>query len=161
MATLEEKLRNNFSERLCTLEAVFYIAVGVLLSAAAVLAVMDAAGMLWRGISSGTLAVYGLLMLDRLLLVLMLVEVLHTVRISIGSKEFMSVQPFLMVGLIATIRRVLVLTMQATHVTEGTQGGGQAPVGFQNAMIELGLLGFLTVIFAVSIYLLARTARRE
>ena len=120
MATPEERLRNNFSDHLCTLEAVFYISVGFLLSAAAVLAVMDAATMLWRGISTGTLGSYGLLMLDRVLLVLMLVEVLHTVRISIGSKEFISVQPFLMVGLIATIRRVLVITMQAAHVTEGS-----------------------------------------
>jgi hypothetical protein len=58
-----------------------------------------------------------LLMLDRVPLVLMLVEVLYTVRISIGSKEFMSVQPFLMVGLIATIRRVLVITILLSRTT--------------------------------------------
>jgi phosphate-starvation-inducible protein E len=49
-------------------------------------------------------------MLDRLLLVLMLDEILHTVRILILSKEFMVVKPLLTIGLIASIRRVLVIT---------------------------------------------------
>jgi hypothetical protein len=159
MATVEQRLRNGFTERLCTLEAVFYVTVGILLSAAAAVAVFDAGAMLWRGMSSLTLANYGLLMLDRVLLVLMLVEVLHTVRISIGSKELMSVQPFLMVGLIATIRRVLVLTLQAAQLGEGTHDGTQTP--FHNAMLELGLLGLLTVVFAIAVYLLGRTPRDQ
>jgi len=161
MSTIEEKLRNNFSQHLCTLEAVFYITVGIVLCVAAAVAVFDAGAMLWRGMSSGTLTNYGLLMLDRVLLVLMLVEVLHTVRISIGSKEFMSVQPFLMVGLIATIRRVLVITMQAAHLAEQQQETAQAAIAFRNAMIEMGLLGFLTVVFAISIYLLSHTPRNQ
>jgi uncharacterized membrane protein (DUF373 family) len=118
------------------MEAVFSIIVGILLAAAAMVAVFDAGVMLWRLISSGTLTNYGLLMLDRVLLVLMIVEVLHTVRISIGSKEFMLVQPFLVVGLIATIRRVLVITMHAAQLADQTQ---VAPpdIAFRNAMIEL------------------------
>jgi hypothetical protein len=156
----EEKFRNSVSQRLYTMEAVFYVTVGILLAAAAIVAVFDAGVMLWRLISSGTLTNYGLLMLDRVLLVLMIVEVLHTVRISIGSKEFMLVQPFLVVGLIATIRRVLVITMHAAQLADQTQVA-PTDIAFRNAMIELGLLGFLTVVFAVSIYLLRPTPQTQ
>lgn len=45
-----------------------------------------------------------MLALDQLLLVLMMVEILHTVRISIRTQA-LTVIPFLIVGLIATIRR--------------------------------------------------------
>src|SRR5688572_13076281 len=100
-------------------------------------------------------------MLDRLLLVLMLVEILHTVRISIHSKEFMLVKPFLMVGLIASIGRVLVITMHAAQLTEESQASDQAQTAFRYAMIELGLLGFLVLVFALSIYWLDRTAHPE
>ena len=48
MSTTEEKLRNSVSQRLYTMEAVFYITVGILLAAAAVVAVFDAGMMLWR-----------------------------------------------------------------------------------------------------------------
>jgi len=41
---------------------------------------------------------------EQLLIVLMLVEILHTVRISIRSHKLMIVEPFLIVGLIASIR---------------------------------------------------------
>ena len=58
----------------------------------------------------------GVLVLDQLLLVLMLVELLHTVRISVRS-EALIMEPFLTVGLIASIRRVLVITMQAAQET--------------------------------------------
>ena len=53
---------------------------------------------------------YGVQVLDQLLFVLVLVEILHTVRISIRAHEIL-IEPFLIVGLIASIRRVLVITM--------------------------------------------------
>ena len=50
--------------------------------------------------------------LDQLLVVLMLVEILHTVRISIRSHTLVT-EPFLVVGPIASIRRILVITLEA------------------------------------------------
>jgi hypothetical protein len=50
----------------------------------------------------------------------MLVEILHTVRISIRS-HILVTEPFLVVGLIASIRRILVITLEAATLTkEGT-----------------------------------------
>jgi hypothetical protein len=119
---------------------------------------------MWPSEMGKTIADYGVgvLVLDQLLLVLMLVELLHTVRISVRS-ETLIMEPFLIVGLIASIRRVLVITMQAAKMTEqGQPQAGDAPsAAFRNTMIELGLLGFLTLIFVFSIYLLRRSSSRE
>jgi hypothetical protein len=71
------------------------------------------------------------------------------------------VKPFLIVGLIASIRRVLVITMQAANLAEEGHGTPQAAIAFQYAMIELGLLGFLILVFAFSMYLLHRLSRGE
>jgi len=50
--------------------------------------------------------------LDQLLMVLMLVKILHTVHISIRSHTLVT-EPCLVVGLIAFIRRTLVITLEA------------------------------------------------
>ena len=72
-------------------------------------------------------------------------------------------EPFLIVGLIASIRRVLVITMQAAKMTE--QGQPQAAdavsAAFRNTMVELGLLAFLILVFVFAIYLLRRSSMRE
>jgi hypothetical protein len=90
--------------------------------------------------------------------VLMLVEILHTVRISIRSHVLVT-EPFLVVGLIASIRRILVITLEAATLTkEGTWTTEGASGIFQSSMIELGLLGLLVIVFVVSITLLRRYA---
>lgn len=48
----------------------------------------------------------------------MLVEILHTVRISIHS-HYLVTEPFLVVGLIASIGRILVITLEAAALTRG------------------------------------------
>jgi Phosphate-starvation-inducible E family len=149
----EEKLRSNSAQYLYLLETIFYVVAGFLLCAAAAVAMFEAAEILWRALVTRTFADYGLLMLDRLLLVLMLVEILHTVRTSILSKEFMFVIPFLIVGLIASVRRVLVITMHAAKLSEQDLGSAQRSIAFRSEMVELGLLGFLVLVFALSIVL--------
>src|SRR5487761_2181015 len=104
-----------------------------------------------------TLASSGLQELDALLLVLVLVEILHTVRISIGSKEII-LEPFLIVGLIASVRRVLVIAMQASKLTEEGHNVAEA---FQRSMIELGVVGILVLIFVISIYVLRRATPKD
>jgi uncharacterized membrane protein (DUF373 family) len=153
----EEKLRTRSSQYLHLLEAALYIAVGVLLSVAAVAVLFEAAAILWRGIASRTLGGYGLQELDQLLFVLVLVEILHTVRISIRAQEIL-IEPFLIVGLIASIRRVLVITMQAAKLTQEGHSSPDAETVFHNSMIELALLGVLVLIFVLSICLLRRAS---
>jgi uncharacterized membrane protein (DUF373 family) len=153
----EDKLRARSSQFLHLLEAALYIVVGTLLAAAAIAVLFGAGVLLWRGIINRDMVGYGLQVLDQLLFVLVLVEILHTVRISIRSQEIF-IEPFLIVGLIASIRRVLVITMQAAKLTEEGHGSADAAIAFRNSMIELGLLGVLVLVLVVSIYLLRRSA---
>ena len=159
---LEAKLREKATEYLHVTEALLYIVVGILLSVAAVGGVIQAGALLWRAVLSTAPADYGVLVLDRLLLVLMLIELLHTVRISVRSQTLI-MEPFLIVGLIASIRRVLVITMQAAKITEPgqPQSTEAAAAVFRNTMLELGLLGLLILAFVVAIYLLRRSSSRE
>src|ERR1700692_852073 len=89
------------------LETAIYTVLGLLMAFAGVIAILGALPLFMNGIRdfSGTSAI--LQLIDRLLLVLMLVELLHTVRISIRSHALV-IEPFLIIGLIAIIRRILV-----------------------------------------------------
>jgi uncharacterized membrane protein (DUF373 family) len=155
LPNIENWLRSNFSQSLHLMEALVYIGVGVLLAVAAVGGVLQAGFALWHGIAGGALANSVLTVLDQLLLVLMMIEILHTVRISLRSQTLM-MEPFLIVGLIASIRRVLVITMQAAKMTESGQSAA-APEAFRNSMIELGVIAGLILVFVLSIYFLRRS----
>ena len=85
---------------------------------------------------------------DHLLLVLMLVEILHTVRQSIEARELQA-EPFLVVGLIATVRRILLVTLESSDVGMSPQGASQT---FMHNMIELGVLAGLTTVLVASIF---------
>jgi uncharacterized membrane protein (DUF373 family) len=152
----EDKIRSRSSQFLHLLEAALYIAVGVLLSAAAIALLFDAAETLWRALAERKLADYGIQVLDQLLFVLVLVEILHTVRISIRAQELL-IEPFLIVGLIASIRRVLAITMQAATMMQQNHVPPDAQAAFQNSMIELALLGGLVLVFVVSIFVSRRS----
>lgn len=89
---------------------------------------------------------------DHLLLVLMLVEILHTVRQSIEARELRP-EPFLVVGLIATVRRILLVTLESSDAGMGAHGGADA---FMHNMIELGVLGALTAVLVASIFMARR-----
>ena len=154
----EDRLRRHFDYYLGKTEVVIYSALALLLAATALLTIATAGEILWIGLSHWTIAAQTLRVLNELLIVLMLVEILHTVRISIRSHVLVT-EPFLVVGLIASIRRVLVITLEAATLTkEGTWTTEGASGIFHSSMIELGLLGLLILVFVVSITLLRRYA---
>jgi uncharacterized membrane protein (DUF373 family) len=158
---VEDKLRERSSQCFHFVEAALYIAVGALLSVVAAAIAIQVVGSLWQSLGSKGAGNYALIVLDQLLLILMLVELLHTVRISVRSQTLV-VEPFLIVGLIACIRRILVITMQAAKITEqgAPQAGEAADAAFRNTIIELGLLGFLVLVFVFTIFLLRRSLPR-
>src|ERR1700675_1237525 len=114
----EAKLRGHFGDFLSKAEVVIYTVLAVLLFITALATIANAGKMLWDGLGHWTIATETLRVLDQLLVVLMLVEILHTVRISIHS-HFLVTEPFLVVGLIASIRRILVITLEAATLTKG------------------------------------------
>jgi len=132
-----------------------YVALALLLCATSVLVIVGAAVTLWTGLGDWTETNTVFLVIDRLLVVLMLVEILHTVLVSVRSGA-LSCEPFLIVGLIASIRRILVITLQTSQTTK--QGGlsNDADRVFHTSMIELGVLAMLILVMVASIYLLRR-----
>ena len=136
-------------------EHAIYAALGVLLALTAVMALVDAAGMTFKAVTSIGAAAQLLDVVDRLLFLLMLVEILHTVRVSMRSGR-LTCEPFLIVGLIASIRRVLVLTLQTAEQMHASEWNAQKEALFRASMIELGVLAGLILVMVVSIFLLHR-----
>ena len=149
--------RERFSDYLGHGEVVIYSILAVLLALTALVTIASAGKMLWDGLSHWSLAAQTLRVLNELLIVLMLVEILHTVRISIRSHMLVIAEPFLIVGLIASIRRMLVITLEAATLSkEGAWVTDSARSIFHSTMIELGLLGLLILILVYCITLLRR-----
>ena len=157
MAGVEASVRGRAYDFARVVEMVLYAAAGVLLAAGAAAAVVSVCLTFWHGITGGSFTSEAFDVLGELLLVLIFAEILHTVRISIRS-ESLVMEPFLVVGLIASVRRVLVITLQAAKTVQEGQTGQAADTLFRNSMIELGLLGALILVFVISIRHL-RTAR--
>ncbi len=90
--------------------------------------------------------------LDTVLLVMMTMEIVYTVAVSLESHQLVA-EPFLIIGAIAAIRRMLVITAESTKV-EATN-----PAQFFNLLIELGLLAMIVIAMAISIFVLRRSSR--
>jgi hypothetical protein len=137
------------------IELIVYVALGVLLSVTALLSLGSAALLLLEGMRdwSGTRAIF--IIVDRLMFVLMLIEILHTVRGSVRSGA-LTPEPFLIIGLIASIRNVIVITLKSSGVTSEGLASTGGEMLFRSSIVELAVLGALILIFVVAIYLLRR-----
>ena len=150
MNAQESKKGLNWLERgLSVGETFLYGLIGAVLLVSGVVMVYDAV------VNSATEFVQGDLVaaathgLDRLLLALMAVEILYTVRISLRSHS-LACEPFLVVGLIASVRRILILTLETAQLSHF------APDKFRASMIETGVLTVLILVLVVSIILLRK-----
>src|ERR1700680_929999 len=151
----ESTTRQRFDYSLSVAQMAIYSAPAVLLSLTILAALASACKLLLNSVIHWTVATQTLRVLNELLIVLMLAEILHTVRISIRSHVLVT-EPFLVVGLIASIRRILVISLEmATLGKELTWTGDNARV-FRASMIELGLLSLLVLVLVFSITLLRR-----
>ncbi len=88
-------------------------------------------------------------MLDTLLLVFVLVELLSAVRATFTEHRLLA-EPFLLVGVIATIKELVVTSNEARDKS------GEA---FEEAAIEIGVLAALLLVLAVALFLLRRKER--
>jgi len=130
-------------------EDLVYVGLGALLAATAIVLLAVGVYDFVVLLVSGALPTNVVGLLDRILLILMIVEILYTVQVSF--REHMLVpEPFLIVGLIAAVRRILVTTAEFSRMIEQ---GGEA---FRNAIIELALLTVLVVALVASLLMLKR-----
>ena len=152
-------LREKISSVFTRVEDVTYVGLGVLLAASALFLLFAAAWSLIEGISSsGPAKNLTIEVLDQILLVLMIIEILSTVQVSF-PEHVLTPEPFLVVALIAAVRRVLVITAEFSSPSEILESA------FRNAMFELGLLTVLIFFLVISLHFLkknrAATVERE
>ena len=91
-------------------------------------------------------------LLDGLLLVFILTELIHTIRAVIDEKVLVS-EPFLVVGVVAAIRRLVVVSAEAKDLF--------GKPTFSDAMLEIGVLTAVIVGLVVGIFLLRHTESSE
>ena len=137
-------------------EVVAYVILGLMLAVAVVIGVFGAGYSLIDAVVAHGDAETLVLAVDRLLFVLMVVEVLHTVRVSFRSGRLVC-EPFLIVGLIASIRRVLVITLETSQAHQPGKWNPDAQALLNSTMLELAVLGGLILVMVVSIYILRRS----
>jgi Phosphate-starvation-inducible E family len=129
-------------------EDVVYIGLGLLLTGSALTLLVTGAINFGRNVVDGKPHIIELL--DRGLLILLIVELLYTVQVSFREHALVP-EPFLLVGLISVIRRILVLTAEFGELREKTE------VGAQFFIIELAVLTVLIVALVVSLVILRKS----
>jgi hypothetical protein len=128
-------------------EDVVYAGLGLLLAGSAITLLVI--GLIDFGQSVVLGKVRSVELLERSLLILLVVELLYTVQVSF-RKHALAPEPFLLIGLISAIRRVLVLTAEYGELRE--KGDRDA----QNFFIELAVLTVLILTLAIAYALLRK-----
>ena len=152
MSTTVPKLSRPFvaDEGISAIQSAIYLIVAALLLAAAGFTMVGTAIDVIEGSDSRHIADTGVFILDRVLLIFIIAELLYTLRLVESGGRIM-VEPFLLIGLIAVVRRVLVIT------AEFEAGEGRAEV--TDFLIHIGALAALAFALTLSIYLLRRSGR--
>jgi uncharacterized membrane protein (DUF373 family) len=114
------------------------VTVGVLLIGLAVMLLISGIVDFADG-HDGTIGVAAQDLLDRVLLVLILVEIVHTVVLSLRAHRLVA-QPFIVVGLIAVIRRILLVLTPESHTSLST-----SELALLIAMVAVFVAGLIAV----------------
>lgn len=128
-------------------EDAVYVGLGLVLAYSAAALLVTAVIALVRSAMQGAPVPAIIDLLDRSLLVLMIVELLYTVKVSFREHALLP-EPFLVVGLIAATRRILVVTAEFGQMMD--KPGEQ----FHKGMIEVALLTVMVVALVASLRLL-------
>ena len=130
-------------------EDVVYIGLGLLLAGCSLALLVSGLINFGQNLIIGSLTTNIVALLDRVLLILLVVELLYTVQVSFREHALMP-EPFLLIGLIAGIRRVLLLTVELAQVSEKSE------VVFQHFIMELLALTVLIVALVISLVVLRK-----
>ena len=133
-------------------ERIIYYVVALALIIPVIMLFVSAAASMLRVFEVGVLQTV-LVVLDRALLVFIFVELLDTIRITVRERGSIVAEPFLLVGLIAVVRRILLVTAQIEQV-EDTEA-------FQNLLTELGVMAGLVIVLTTALYFTRRMRRLE
>src|SRR5213078_1213085 len=129
-----------------TSESVLLLLIGVALVLVAVLLLYSSMYDLNEAVHQGPGEIQhkAIEILNTVLLVMLTMEIVYTVAISLESHT-LNAEPFLIIGVIASIRRMLVITATSTEQEAH-------PEQFHNMLVELGLLAATVIVLAGAIW---------
>ena len=148
---MTEQSRDSLIERVFgPAEAFIYVVVGVVLAAGSLVLLVESVVTFFEHVDDGVVAATTET-LNVLLLVFIFVELLGAVRVIVREGGLVA-EPFLLVGIIASIKEIVVVA------------GSERPIDadfefFRDAMIEIGVLAGVILVLAVSMLLLRRKER--
>ena len=144
---VERSLRARALEAVEILEDLMYgaIALFLLVGGAALLVGAGYTAIQQLNLQNPTATVVAIL--DQVLLVFMVAELLRTVRITLRDRS-LAAEPFLIIGLIAGVRRILILTAKNEEIQPGP--------GFEVFWVQMVLLITLVVAMVVALVLWRR-----
>jgi hypothetical protein len=149
----DARLRERFSDLFGYAEDCFYVAVaGALAIIGVVYFVYTIYDFIERVSGGGNLPLLVIELLSGLLLVFIFTEIIHTIR-AVIDEQILVAEPFLIVGIVAAIRRMVVLSAEASELLGKPQ--------FTDAMLELAVLTAMVLLLGLTVFLLRRTARSE
>jgi uncharacterized membrane protein (DUF373 family) len=147
----EEQLVGPIDRALTLAENVLYTAAALLLLAGAVAVLAEIAYGLVHELDEGVAAAVTH-SLDGLLLVFILLELLAAVRATMVEHRLVA-EPFLIAGIIASIKEIIVLSLEAADFV------GKPGEGFSHAMTGIGVLGGIVLLLSVATFLVRRKER--
>lgn len=146
----ENPVDRRFSRFFGTLEQVFYIGVALALSLAGASLFFSVTWRFATSFGRGNLSTNVLEFLDGLLFVFIITELIHTVT-TVIAENVLRAEPFLVVGIVAAIRRVIVIAAQAERQVGKPE--------FADLMFEMAVLLGAVLVLGTSIFLVRRSAR--
>jgi uncharacterized membrane protein (DUF373 family) len=150
--TPNHSMRSLVVRGLSLVEDLVYIGLGLLLSISAVALLVAGFKNLVAVVVAHSLGGQFVGLLDQILLVLLVIELLYTVQVSFREHGLLP-EPFLVVALIAVIRRILVVTAEAANLPEASSAA------FQHAILELAILTVMVVVLVGSLIAMQRQQR--
>src|SRR3712207_1601018 len=137
-----------------TFEGIAYLTIAFALSVPVVMLVISAVVSMLAVLEGGVFGT-ALAVLDSLLLAFIFVELIDTIRLAVTTSEsrIFLAEPFLLVGLIAVVRAILLLTANLHHGLSMEQS--------QVLLIEVGILAFLVIILSSALYFARRRSEEH
>jgi uncharacterized membrane protein (DUF373 family) len=140
-------LRDSLETGLGAAERAIYLVAAAMLVVAGGATVVGTVTDLVNGSGSRTVTDAAIFVLERGMLLFIVGELLYTLRVvNFGGR--IQVEPFLLIGLIAIVRRVLVVTAEVE---------GQSGRDVTDFVIQIGALAVLALVLTLSITLLRRS----
>jgi len=132
-------------DSLVVIENVIYFIVALLLVASAILLVYNEILSFPAFFKSENQVQTIIEIISKTLLLIMVLEILYTIRITI-KEHVLCAEPFLIVGLIAAIRRILIISVETAYYQEK----------INMYMLEISVLSGMILIFVISLVLLKK-----